>query len=127
MDPAKWEEFKKIPAIQKYIQEQMAIINEANQTKAMVRLGDATTSTDIQAAKLARDMSKTEAHRSSKPFTIQYLPIETLKYKKALMEIGQRVQQGAQPYELLDIVWSVIPPSKEELDAITKARESSKA
>lgn len=116
----KWEEFKKHPLIKNYTQEQMAIIQDTNRTKAMVRFGDAVTSTDIQVAKLARDMAKTEDHRSSKPFTIQFLPMETLRYKRALMQVVQRTLEGAPAHDILDIVWAVIPPTKEMLDVAGK-------
>lgn len=122
IDHRKWEEFLKFPYIQEYIEEQMALVNSTNATKAMINLGDARTSTDIQAAKFVQQMAKGDKQRSSKPFTVQFLPEDTLKLTKALLTVYKIMMTTKDEDAIFEAIFEVIPPTQEDLDAITKIK-----
>lgn len=127
LSPEKWEEFRATSDVQKFIESQMAQINEVTKAKAMLNLSNARTSTDVQTAKFVQQLAKEDKTRSSKPFTIQFLPEDTLKYKKALLTIYKQIMDNDDKWAIIDTIFEVIPPTQEDINAITKAKALTKA
>lgn len=123
----KWEEFLSLAEVATHIDEQLGLVNAAAAKKAMLDLGTASSSIDVQKSKQFLEMQKQKQTQDFKPFNVYMLPKEALKYKRALLKvritINEAMKKGIEVdlHELLAYIDEAIPPKREDIkDAISQ-------
>lgn len=99
-----------------YVDEQLALVNAANAKRAILDLGSASSSIDIQKSKQFLEMQKQNKAQEFKPFTVMFLPRETLKYKRSLLKIDKAIEEALATGKEIDLheirayIYESIPP-----------------